>query len=131
MTVPFLSVKPRSIKLKVSPRFPAQLIGRAGIDVTKDSGNYYLDLDFNDFPVVGAVPAGATYALIFNPTTGQYVQIPISLLGSGSLVPASAVPLVESGAGAVGTSVKYAREDHVHPAFGGGGGRLQRHHTGG
>jgi hypothetical protein len=29
---------------------------------------------------------------------------------------------VESGAGAVGVSVKYAREDHVHPAFGGGGG---------
>lgn len=37
-------------------------------------------------------------------------------------VPATAVPLVESGSGTVGVSVKYAREDHVHPAGGGGGG---------
>jgi len=35
---------------------------------------------------------------------------------------ASATPLVESGAGAVGVSAKAAREDHVHPAYGGGGG---------
>lgn len=34
--------------------------------------------------------------------------------------PASATPLVESGSGAVGTAVKYAREDHVHPIGGGG-----------
>ena len=32
-------------------------------------------------------------------------------------VPASATPLIESGAGGVGTSVKFAREDHVHPAL--------------
>src|SRR4051812_32025353 len=83
MTIPFLSVKPRSIKLKVSPRFPAQLIGRAGIDVTKSSGNYYLDLDYTDFPVIGAAPVSATYALIFDPATGQYKQLPISLLGGG------------------------------------------------
>jgi hypothetical protein len=36
-------------------------------------------------------------------------------------VPATAVPLIESGAGAVGVSTKYAREDHVHPALGGSG----------
>src|SRR3954462_8194688 len=83
MTVPFLSVTPRAIKLKVLPRFPAQLIGRAGIDVTKDSGNYYLDLDYTDFPVIGAVPAGATYALIFDPVAGTYARLPISLLGGG------------------------------------------------
>lgn len=87
MTVPFLQVKPRAIKLKVSPRFPAQLIGRAGIDVTKANGNYYLDLDFNDFPVIGSVPAGVTYALIFNPATGQYAQLPISLLGGSGGIP--------------------------------------------
>ena len=37
-------------------------------------------------------------------------------------VPATALPLVESGSGAIGTSVKYAREDHVHPLGPGGGG---------
>ncbi|MCK1281359.1 hypothetical protein IVB46_39690 [Bradyrhizobium sp. 61] len=83
MSVPFLSVKPRAIKLKVSPRFPARVIGRAGVDVTKQNGDYYLDLDYNDFQTISAVPAGATYALIFNPATGQYAQLPISLLGGG------------------------------------------------
>ena len=83
MSIPFLSVKPRAIKLKVSPRFPAQLIGRAGVDVTKQNGDYYLDLDFNDFPVISSIPPGTTYALIFNPATGQYAQMPVSLLGGG------------------------------------------------
>ncbi|WP_445215457.1 hypothetical protein ACKWRH_23545 [Bradyrhizobium sp. Pa8] len=72
-----------AIKLKVLPQFPSRLIGRAGIDVSKQSGDYYLDLDYADFPVIGSVPAGATYALIFNPATGQYAQLPISLLGGG------------------------------------------------
>lgn len=83
MSIPFLSVKPRAIKLKVSPRFPAQVIGRAGIDVTKQNGDYFFDLDYNDFPTIGAVPAQATNALIYNPATGQYAQLPIALLGGG------------------------------------------------
>ncbi|MBR0802827.1 hypothetical protein JQ636_04685 [Bradyrhizobium japonicum] len=72
-----------AIKLKVLPQFPSRLTGRAGIDVTKQSGEYFLDLDYNDFPVISAVPTGATYALIFNPATGQYAQLPIALLGGG------------------------------------------------
>ena len=128
-----------AIKLKVLSQFPARLIGRAGIDVTKNSGDYYLDLDYNDFPVIGALPSSVTYTLIFDPLTGRYAQLPVSLIGTGGAVPeapndgvqygrkslawtpivasvpATATPLVESGAGAVGASVKYAREDHVHP----------------
>ena len=38
-----------------------------------------------------------------------------------AVLPASATPLAGGGAGAVGTSVKYAREDHVHPAVGSAG----------
>lgn len=72
-----------AIKLKVLPQFPAKVIGGAGIDVTKQDGAFQFDLDYNDFPTIGAVPAGATYALIFNPATGQYAQLPISLLGGG------------------------------------------------
>jgi hypothetical protein len=34
--------------------------------------------------------------------------------------PSSTTPLVESGSGAVGTSLNYARADHVHPAAAGG-----------
>ena len=36
--------------------------------------------------------------------------------------PATAVPRIEAGTGAVGASLLYAREDHVHPALGGTGG---------
>lgn len=72
-----------AIKLKVLPQFPSRLTGRAGIDVTKESGEYFLDLDYNDFPVIGAVPAGVTYALIYDQATKQYAQLPISLLGGG------------------------------------------------
>ena len=36
--------------------------------------------------------------------------------------PATAIPLVEAGTGAVGVATKYAREDHVHPLGPGGGG---------
>lgn len=44
--------------------------------------------------------------------------------------PASAIPLIESGTGAVGTSLAYAREDHVHPlAAGGGGGTVYMQDT--
>lgn len=83
MSIPFLSVKPRAIKLKVSPRFPAQLIGRNGVNVTKSNGDYYLDLNYDSFPQIGAVPVGATYALIYDPVTKLYRQLPISLLGGG------------------------------------------------
>lgn len=38
-----------------------------------------------------------------------------------AVVPSSSTPLIESGSGAVGTSADYARADHVHPAYGGGG----------
>ncbi|WP_038976573.1 hypothetical protein [Bradyrhizobium japonicum] len=72
-----------AIKMKVLPQFPSRLTGRAGIDVTKESGEYFLDLDYNDFPVIGAVPAGVTYALIYDQATKQYAQLPISLLGGG------------------------------------------------
>lgn len=38
-----------------------------------------------------------------------------------NILPATVTPLIESGVGAVGTSVKYAREDHIHPLASGGG----------
>lgn len=54
--------------------------------------------------------------LAFNVATGKWR--PVTALGAL----ATATPLVESGSGAVGTSTKAAREDHVHPAAGGGSG---------
>lgn len=58
------------------------------------------------------------------PYSGQIneVEIPVGTVweitgggGGGSVDPATATPLMD-GTGAVGTSAKYAREDHVHPS---------------
>ena len=54
--------------------------------------------------------------LAFEAATGKWKPV----TAAGAL--ATATPLVESGAGAVGTSTRAAREDHVHPADGGGSG---------
>lgn len=146
MTVPFVNVRPKAIKLKVLPHFPASLNGRNGIDVAKENGNWFVDLDYAKFlPAIPSAPASAVM-LVWDEATNQYRLVPASSggipdapndgtqYGRQSLTwtpiaasapppdPATATPLVESGTGAVGTSVKYAREDHVHPAGGGGGG---------
>ena len=138
------------LKFKALVNFPAKAIGGAGIDVEKANGNFVIDLAYADFaPPVGGIPDPAHQnALLWNNLTDTYTLAPVSLIGSGGSVPeapndgvqygrqsltwtpvaatggalpATAVPLVESGTGAVGTSVKYAREDHVHPASGGSG----------
>src|SRR4029077_11131703 len=94
-----------------------------GIDVVKANGTYQFDLAFDDFapPVAGLSDPAHQNALVWNDTTGQYALVPASVFIGGGTSPATAIPLVESGAGAVGVAVKYAREDHIHPAFSGGG----------
>ena len=67
------------LKLKVFPQFPAQLIGRTGIDVVKQNGVYYLDLDYTGFPQIAALPSHTTYVLIYDPVTGTYMQAPVNL----------------------------------------------------
>jgi len=77
--------------------------------------------------VVGPAGAVADNIAVFNGATGKLIKdggakvTDFAPIGS-IVVPATAVPLVESGTGAVGTSAKYAREDHVHPLGPGGGG---------
>jgi hypothetical protein len=71
------------LKLKVAPQFPAQVVGGAGIDVVKANGNYSFALDYTDFPQIAALPPDVVYALIFDPVTGKYLQVPISLLTGG------------------------------------------------
>jgi hypothetical protein len=55
-------------------------------------------------------------------TPKQYVDNKVGSVPAPP-VPATIVPIVE-GVGAIGTSLKYAREDHVHPAGAGGGGGI-------
>lgn len=54
----------------------------------------------------GAVTAGTAFA------TGVWGS---ANTWSLVILPATATPLISSGSGSVGTAIKYAREDHVHP----------------
>jgi hypothetical protein len=84
LTVPFLTVKPKLIKLKVSPRFPAQVIGRTGIDVSKTNGNYYFDLDYAAFPKL-STPTAGTYIAQFDPNTRQFSIAPSVSFSGGAI----------------------------------------------
>jgi hypothetical protein len=63
--------------------------------------------------LTGALVLAADPGVALGAATKQYVDNAVR-------APATATPLVEAGAGAVGASLKYAREDHVHPAAGSG-----------
>jgi hypothetical protein len=70
---------PINIKFKVLPRFPAQVIGREAITVTKQNGIYYFDIDYSNLPLVSSIPPGATpYTLVWDPVSSQYLLIPLS-----------------------------------------------------
>ena len=67
------------------------------------------------FVIANSVASGAITEAPNDGTQYARQSLGWSAVTAGSTVsPATATPLVESGAGAVGTSVKYAREDHVH-----------------
>ncbi|WLB57501.1 hypothetical protein [Bradyrhizobium japonicum] len=81
--------------------------GPTGVD-----GNFYINMTthFMFGPKAGGVwPGGVS---LIGP---QGPQGPQGIPGVPGTTPATAVPLVDSGAGAVGVSTNFAREDHVHP----------------
>jgi hypothetical protein len=57
--------------------------------------------------------SGTTFTYINDGTSYQWAEMGVSATFS-PIYPAAATPLVD-GTGAVGTSILYAREDHVHP----------------
>ena len=70
---------PISIKVKVLPRFPARVIGRTAIKVTKTNGIFYFDIDYADMTPVASVPPGAVpYTLVWDIVTGTYILLPLS-----------------------------------------------------
>jgi len=131
------------VKLKALVSFPATILDGTGVDVIKANGTYRFDLDYSDFapPVGGVGDATHSNVLLWNDVTGTYSLVPLSVLASGGtlpeapndgiqygrqslawtpvisggVAPATAIPLAD-GVAAVGVSLKYAREDHVHPA---------------
>ena len=68
------------LKLKVLPQFPSQVLGGPGIAVAKTNGVYNINIDFSEYQQLGALPVRESYALIYDPISGQYGQIPVSLL---------------------------------------------------
>src|SRR5262245_62044528 len=112
MTIPFLNVRPRAIKLKVRPKFPSNVFGRTGIDVVKENGNYFIDLDYSEFGNVATAPAG-TNVLVYDPISNSYVQVPSSAMGGGG----GGIPEAPN------DGVQYGRQSlGWTPIVGGGGG---------
>jgi hypothetical protein len=72
-------------------------------------------LDFPNAPAIGdKYPTTVTGGLAQYTWDGEkWTTIGGTTIASA---PATAIPLPNFGTGAVGTSIKYAREDHVHPA---------------
>jgi len=129
------------LKLKALVSFPSNVYGGTGIEVNKANGNFTVDLDYSEFAFSGTLPPN-TNTLVWDPVTDTYVLVPPSAVGGitdapsdsqtygrnnatwvevASPSPATATPIV-AGVGTVGTSLKYAREDHVHPAGASGSG---------
>jgi hypothetical protein len=117
------------VKLKAMVTFPANVIGGTGIDVVYQNGNYQLNLNFGELAQITAIPVPAlptTFFALWESTQNTYRRMSVPDLQAQIVtpvlpvvpLPASATPLIESGAGAVGVSLKYAREDHAHPAYG-------------
>jgi hypothetical protein len=81
MTIPFLSVRPKAVKLKVLARFPSQVIGGVGISAVKSNGNFEFDLDYSKFPPQTSIPNDPNeYVLLYNAATKQYLLVPPSVL---------------------------------------------------
>lgn len=71
------------VKLKSLVSFPATALGRTGIDVSKQNGNYYLDLDYSKFAPVASLPAANQHLLVYDSALQTYVLVPPSVLGGG------------------------------------------------
>ena len=129
------------VKLKVVPTFPADVIGGTGLTTTKANGSLTIDYAWQEFGTIDAIPTQPT-AMILTYDTAQnsYIMVPSHLLGgavsgiadaptdgsqygrqtgSWTLIPGSnpaSNPPIVDGVATVGTSLKYAREDHIHPS---------------
>jgi hypothetical protein len=70
---------PINIKVRVLPRFPANVVGRTGIAVSKVNGVYYFDLNYPSVPIAPTVPTGTVpYTLMWDSVSGTYTLIPLS-----------------------------------------------------
>jgi hypothetical protein len=81
------------MKIKTIPSYPANILGGAGIEVTKASGHVTVDLAHGEFATQTAIPTSPTNTVLtYDTATGTYVNIPSSLLG-GAVAGISDAPI--------------------------------------
>ena len=129
------------LKLKAMVSYPANIIGGTGLTATKSNGSIVLDFAWQEFGAINAIPTSPTsYVLTYDTVTNAYVMVPSHLLGGGvsgiadapndgtlygrqnagwinipGATPANAPPNMD-GIATIGTSLLYARQDHIHPS---------------
>ncbi len=116
---------------KLTPSFSIDVTSSGDCDITADS-NFNSDQYFQFYTVGGGGGGGGgSNPTIPQPTAAAKLKhLRVNATGAAyeladpptPRAPSTAVPKVESGTGAVGDALAYARGDHVHPAAGGGGG---------
>jgi hypothetical protein len=107
------------VKLKALVNFPANTVGRTGIDVTKENGSYYLDLDYAQFQITPTVPVGDmpnSYNLIWNEATHTFAKVPFALQatsGVSSLGGQTGAITLNSGLSMVGSTLTVTYPSNV------------------
>jgi hypothetical protein len=74
------------LKLKALVSFPSNVYGGTGIEVTKTTGNFTVDLDYSEFAKASALPPN-TYTLVWDPITDSYALVPPTATGGISDAP--------------------------------------------
>jgi hypothetical protein len=77
--IPFLSVKPQALKVKVKPQYPAKIIGGTAISATLANGDLTINLDPSELQEVTAISA-TSYVILWDSATGQFSRIKASSL---------------------------------------------------
>src|SRR5215831_12821559 len=85
--IPFLSVKPSAIKVKVRPQFPAQLIGGTAIAVSKVNGVYTVNLNYQELQAAAISSPTHNWVAWWDDVSGQFFRAAMSdlaaIIGTG------------------------------------------------
>jgi hypothetical protein len=106
MTAPLLKVKVFQravVKTKADIRFPASVIGGAGIAVTKANGEYTFDLALLEFGAVSFFDPSSEFAVVVN-AAGEYKLVSLATLLSNAATTVRVV--TEAGDITVGPNVQ-------------------------
>jgi hypothetical protein len=86
--IPVFSDRPKAAptpKLRALVKYPGNIVGTTGIDVTKQHGTVTVETDWTDFGAISAIPTSPTsFILTFDTATGAYVLVPSHLLGGAA-----------------------------------------------